>query len=469
MKNANNINRRKFLKTLGGGVAVTTVALMGCNTENQKAGDIESSVLGEIPTDKMTYRINKKGEKVSLLGYGCMRLPTKTGRSARDNDGEINQEAVNDQVDYAIAHGVNYFDTAPAYCQGRSEHAMGIALKRHPRDKYFIATKLSNFNSNSWSREGSIKIYKNSFKELQVDYIDYMLLHNVGARGFETFEKRFLDNGILDFLVEERKAQRIRNLGFSYHGDIKAFDYLLSRHDEIDWDFVQIQLNYVDWKYAKQMNEQNTNAEYLYGELEKRNIPAIIMEPLLGGRLAKLNNHANTLLKQKEPNNSIASWSFRYAGTFPKVLTVLSGMTYMEHLQENIRTYAPLKPLNDEELKILEDIAQIYVNFPLIACTTCQYCMPCPYGINIPAIFSHYNKCLNEGNIPKNRQDDNYRNLRRIFLIGYDRSVPRLRQANHCIGCNICTPHCPQNINIPKEMRKIDAFIELLKQQEINI
>ena len=228
-----------------------------------------TAAAGEIPTDRMTYRTNPtSGDKVSLLGFGMMRLPSVGGRSAREGNEEIDQEMVNELVDYAIAHGVNYFDTSPAYCRGKSEHATGIALSRHPRDKYFIATKLSNFSPATWSREASIAMYRNSLKELQVDYIDYLLLHGVGmGGGMEEFENRYMNNGILDFLLEERKAGRIRNLGFSYHGDVRVFDYLLSRHDEYKWDFVQIQLNYLDWKYAKQINPRNTDAEYLYPDI----------------------------------------------------------------------------------------------------------------------------------------------------------------------------------------------------------
>ncbi len=371
---------------------------------------------------------------------------------------------MNELVDYAIAHGVNYFDTSPAYCKGRSEHATGIALSRHPRDKYFIATKLSNFAPSTWSREASIAMYRNSLKELQTDYIDYMLLHGIGMGGMEALRGRYLDNGILDFLVAERAAGRIRNLGFSYHGDIEVFDYLLSRHDEYKWDFVQIQLNYVDWKHAKEVNERNTDAEYLYGELAKRNIPVVIMEPLLGGRLASLNNFLMARLKQRRPDDSIASWAFRYAGTPSNVLTVLSGMTYMEHLQDNLRSYSPLDPCTDAELELLEDTAQAMLRYPSVPCTACQYCMPCPYGLDIPGIFAHYNKCINEGNVPVSSQDEDYRRARRAFLIGYDRSVPRLRQADHCIGCNQCVHHCPQGINIPAQMRRIDNFVERLKQ-----
>lgn len=308
-------------------------------------------------------------------------------------------------------------------------------------------------------------MYRNSFRELQVDYIDYMLLHAVGmGGGMEEFENRYIKNGILDFLVEERKAGRIRNLGFSYHGDIRVFDYLLSRHDEYKWDFVQIQLNYLDWKYAKQINPSNTDAEYLYGELEKCGIPAIIMEPLLGGRLSNVPSSIVAKLKQREPERSVASWAFRFAGSKPGVLTVLSGMTRMEHLEDNLRTYCPLKPLTDDDFHFLQQVATNMMEWNTIPCNDCKYCMPCPYGIDIPSILLHYNKCLNEGNIIDDDTDDDYRRARRAFLVGYDRSVPKLRQASHCIGCNQCSPHCPQRINIPHELHRIDAFVERLKQ-----
>ena len=463
-KNHKTISRREFLKVLGIGAAATTAAVAtGCDSK-KSALTGNRSAQTEVPTDKMTYRTNPKtGEKVSLLGYGCMRWPT-LGKAGGDRSDDLDQETINSLVDYALAHGINYFDTSPAYCKGQSERATGTALKRHPRESYYIATKLSNFSPETWSREASMQMYRNSFRELQVDYIDYMLLHGIGMGGMEALHGRYLDNGMLDFLVAEREAGRIRNLGFSYHGDIEVFDYLLSRHDEIKWDFVQIQLNYVDWKHAKEVNTRNTDAEYLYGELTKRNIPAVIMEPLLGGRLASLNGFLSGRLKQHRPDDSIASWAFRYAGSFPGVLTVLSGMTYMEHLQDNLRTYSPLDPCTEEELELLEDTAQKMLQYPTIPCTSCQYCMPCPYGLDIPSIFAHYNRCINEGNIPSSSQDENYRKARRAFLIGYDRSVPRLRQASHCIGCDQCAPHCPQGIDIPGNMRRIDSFVEVLKQ-----
>ena len=463
MKNK-DISRRSFLKLLGGGAVTTAAVLTGCKSNKDIKAVQEYKQQVEPPVGKMTYRINPKTkEKVSILGYGMMRLPSKT-----ENQDDYDQEMINRQVDYAIEHGVNYFDTSPVYCQGKSEACTGIALSRHKRSEYFVATKLSNFNPATQTREGSIAMYRKSMADLRVDYIDYYLLHSIGGGGMENLHKRYLDNGMLDFLLEEREAGRIRNLGFSYHGDIEVFDYLLSEHDKYKWDFVQIELNYLDWEYANEINDRNTDASYLYAELEKRGIPAVIMEPLLGGRLANLPQYLATELKRHDPERSIASWAFRYAGTPEGVLTVLSGMTYMEHLKDNLLSYCPLKPLKPEEMKYLqEDIAKQIVGLSNIPCNDCKYCMPCPYGIDIPAIFVHYNKCKNEGTLPRDKGDKDYREMRRNYLIGLDRAVPKLRQADHCIGCGQCEPHCPQNIRIPRELQRISDFVEALKQDKL--
>ncbi|WP_304612260.1 aldo/keto reductase, partial [Paramuribaculum intestinale] len=455
MKHDKNISRRGFLKFMGAGAALSVV---GCNGR----GSADSVASDAVDPGDMTYRMTPStGDRVSILGYGCMRLPT-----VKDADGQdvIDQEEVNRSVDEALKGGVNYFDTSPAYCKGFSERAMGIALSRHPRQSYFIATKLSNFNPSTWPREKSIEMYRNSLRELRTDYIDYMLLHAVGQGGMENLHGRYLDNGMLDFLMAEREAGRIRNLGFSYHGDVEVFDYLLANHDRYRWDFVQIQLNYIDWNHAKEVNERNTNAEYLYGELRKRGIPAVIMEPLLGGRLASVNNNLTARMKQRRPADSVASWAFRYAGSFEGVLTVLSGMTYREHLRDNLRTYSPLQPLTDDELAFLDMAARIILSYPTVGCTDCKYCMPCPYGIDIPSIFRHYNRCVNEGEVPSRSVDPDYERARKAFLVGYDRSVPRLRQAERCIGCGECVPHCPQGIKIPDQLARIDAIVEKLKR-----
>lgn len=456
------ISRRAFLKAAGT-AGMATAGFVSCND----AGRGTSAGTGEeIPADSMTYR-TLTGDKVSLLGYGCMRWPMKDAPEGKTQI--VNQESVNALVDYALAHGVNYFDTAPPYCQGLSEEATGMALSRHPRDSYYIATKMSNHRLCGAGLRGkelydaSVKMYNNSFKSLRTDYIDYYLFHILGSgNGMEEMRGRLYDSGVADFILKEKEKGRIRKLGFSFHGDVRVFDYML-QESGIPWDFVQIQLNYLDWQHA---SGRNVNAEYLYGELAKRNIPAVIMEPLLGGRLSKVHDHIVTKLKQREPERSVASWAFRFAGSFPGVMTVLSGMTYMEHLQDNLRSYSPLHPLTDEEFAFLQETADLMMQYQTIPCNDCKYCMPCPYGIDIPAILLHYNKCINEGNMPSSRQDENFLKARRAFLVGYDRSVPKLRQANHCVGCNQCSPDCPQGINIPKEMQRIDHFVERLKQSK---
>ncbi len=458
--NNKDISRRSFLKLFGGGAMATAAAFVGCKDKKTEEVTNEYKNQVEPPVGKMTYRTNpNSGDKVSLLGYGMMRLPTKP-----DNSDEFDQEMINREVDYAIEHGLNYFDTSPVYCRGLSERCTGIALSRHKREEYFVATKLSNFNRDFWPREKSIEMYRNSMKELQVDYIDYYLLHSVGG-GMEEFNGRYVDNGIMDFLMAERKAGRIRNLGFSFHGQKAVFDEMLRRHDQYHWDFCQIELNYLDWDYADEINSRNVDARYLYDELQKLGIPAVIMEPLLGGRLVSLPQYLMTELKQKNPERSVASWAFRYAGTPEGVLTVLSGMTYMEHLKDNLLSYSPLVPLSEKEMEYLhDDVAHRIVGLENIPCNDCQYCMPCPYGIDIPAIFVHYNKCKNEGSLPMGIGDANYRKHRRQYLISLDRVVPRDRQPDHCIQCGQCEPHCPQNIKIPRELAKIDKMIEELKQ-----
>ena len=450
-----DINRREFIKTAGlAGLAITGAgAALGCS--NNTSGAQASEALGE-----MTMRTNPgNGDKVSILGYGCMRWPMIKDEEGKDI---VDQEAVNHLVDYAIEHGVNYFDTSPVYLQGQSEQATGIALNRHPRESYFLATKLSNFSNSS--RENSMLMYKKSFENMQTDYFDYYLLHSIGGGGVEAFNQRYVDNGMIDFLMEERKAGRIRNLGFSFHGDKESFDAFMQMHEKYHWDFVQIQLNYVDWKHA---GGRNTNAEYLQAELDKRGIPSIIMEPLLGGRLAKVPQHIADRLKEREPQRSVASWAFRFAGTHPGVLCVLSGMTYMEHLQDNLSSYTPLVPLTESDLNFLEETAVLMQEYPTIPCNDCKYCMPCPYGIDIPAILLHYNKCINAGEVASSIESENYKKARRAYLVSYDRAVPKLRQAARCIGCGKCTSHCPQSIDIPKEIRKIDSYIEKLKKDTL--
>ena len=467
------MKRREFIKKVGGAAVATSVVLSACDSKRSNPLITPSNV-----TDgqgEMTYRTNpNSGDRVSLLGYGMMRLPIEGGADLRQNpNAQVDQEMVNEEIDYALEHGVNYFDTSPVYTRGRSEGVTGTALSRHPRKSYFIATKLSNFSPSTWTAEASKAMFENSLKELRTDYVDYLLLHSIGGSNdtltsMEMFNARFINNGILDWLVEQKEAGRIRNLGFSFHGDVKVFDTMLQWHDEgkYHWDFVQIQMNYADWNYASRIDPDNVDANYLYEQLHSRGIPVVIMEPLLGGRLAKLPDFIVKQMKEREPESPVARWAFRFAGTPEGVLVVLSGMTYMEHLVENAATYSPLRPLSDEEIDFLtKKVAEEFVELKTVPCTACAYCMPCPYGLNIPVIFSHYNDFITEGNMPAgNPEAEEYRRNRRAFLLGYDEKVPYERQASHCIGCHQCESHCPQKIAIAAEMQRIDEFVEHLKQ-----
>lgn len=296
------MNRRSFLRKLGLGAAAMAMdplsVLAGETSKPQQheGGDVNN---------QMTYRVQHcSGERVSLLGFGMMRLP--------DNQDEVNQ-----LVDYAISHGVNYFDTAPIYKGGRSETMTGLALSRHPRDKYLVATKMSNQKESLWSFDDSRKMYEKSFQDLQVEHIDYYLLHSVGGGGMDTLKARFLDNGLLEFLLREREAGRIRHLGFSYHGDVSVFDYLLDHQDEYHWDFAQIQMNYLDWRHAslnKSGWRQDADAEYLYNKMEKAGVQTVVMEPLRGGALARIDEELVQRLTALRPQDSPAKWAFRWVG-----------------------------------------------------------------------------------------------------------------------------------------------------------
>ena len=445
-----DISRRDFIKAGAGAVALGAAAVACKPGPKGKVKEVEVS-------EGMPLRTNPNtGDKVSLLGYGCMRWPM-----VRDEAGNevIDQEKVNEMVDYAIEHGVNYFDSAPVYLQGQSEAATAKALSRHPRNSYYIASKLSNHRGFEPTYEEGVAMYRRSLGYYDTDHIDYYLLHNIA--GLNAFKQRFLDNGLIDFLVRERAEGRIRNLGFSFHGTESGLDELLALHDTYHWDFCQIQMNYVDWTHG------NYSAKYAYDELVSRGIPVVIMEPLLGGRLSDVPVPVAEQFKEREPSRSIASWAFRFCGTMPGVLTALSGMTYMEHLQDNVSTFEHFKPLTDEELVFLEEMAGLISDYPLVPCTGCQYCMPCPYGIDIPSIFKHYNGCVNDGLIAQDTDQKNFRKLKKAYLTSYDKAIASVRQADHCISCNSCVPRCPQSIRIPQELRRIDTYVEALKQETL--
>ena len=448
------MKRRDFIKISG--AAALAAACAPVTNKKEATSDPEGP-------EQMLMRENpKNGDRISALGFGCMRWPMVKDASGKD---VIDQEAVNEMVDYAIEHGINYFDTSPAYLQGQSEKAAGIALSRHPRSSYYIATKLSNFGDAS--AEASIQMYKDSFKQLQTDYFDYYLLHSIGRGGKDAFNKRYVDNGLLPFLLEEKKAGRIRNLGFSFHGAKHEFDYFMELFDsgEMIWDFVQIEMNYVDWTHADGV--RNVNADYLYEQLDKRGLPIVIMEPLLGGRLARVPESISRHMKEREPDKSVASWAFRFCATYPRVLCVLSGMTNMDPLRENVETFGHFKPLSEEELEFLEQMATQMMEYPLVNCTDCKYCMPCPWGIDIPGTFQHYNRAITDGTYAQSTAQKDYAKLKKAYLVSYDRAVATVRQADHCISCGECLSHCPQSIAIPTQLRRIAKYIDDLKQDAL--
>ena len=449
-KKNQSISRRDFLKKIGIGTA-STAALMVMEPFSTFAKGQDKSSAAQAGENKMTYRINRRsGDTVSLLGFGMMRLP---------ND----QEKVNELVDYAIAHGVNYFDTAPAY--GRSEDMTGIALKRHPRDKYYIATKMSNQNRRAQRIEDAKMMYQRSFERLQTDYIDYYLMHSIGGSGMDEFNRRFIDNGLLDFLVEERKAGRIRNLGFSYHGNVEVFDWLLDHDDIYHWDFVQIELNYVDWRHASLSSggwKKDADAEYLYNKLEKTGIQAVVMEPLLGGRLANVPEEFAQELKAERPDQSIASWAFRWVGTLPNILTALSGMNNMDHLIDNVNTFSPLDPCTEHEKELLAKIADGMSGYPTVPCTACRYCMPCPYDVDIPGNFAYYNDAVNNKLLPlPEKTAADYASRKAKFVEGYKKALDPSAWASQCMDCEECLKKCPQQIRIPNQMERI---VELIRE-----
>ena len=451
-KKKQDMNRRQFLHKLGLGAAVVAIDPLNVLAGNTGRPQIDA---GGDTKNQMTYRVQHgSGDKVSLLGFGMMRLPD-------------NQEEVNQLVDYAIAHGVNYFDTAPMYKGGNSETMTGTALSRHPRDKYFVATKMSNQKESLWSIDEARKMYEKSFSDLRVDHIDYYLLHSVGGGGMDTLRGRFLDNGLLDFLLREREAGRIRHLGFSYHGDVSVFDFLLDHQDEYHWDFAQIQMNYLDWRHAslnKSGWRQDADAEYLYSKMEKTGVQTVVMEPLRGGSLARMSDDLSQRLTALRPDDSPATWAFRWVGSHPNILTTLSGMNQMSHLEENVRTFSPLELCTEAENKVLEEIADVMAGFPVIPCTACNYCMPCPYGVDIPGNFAYYNDAVAQEILPlPDKQAADYMTRKQQFADGLRKALPDASTwATQCIDCETCLKKCPQQIRIPNQMARI---VETLRRR----
>ena len=428
-------------------------AALGLAACTPKAGKEKESFSNTYNTDISSCgNVVQHLDGIGLLGYGSMRLDSYKDENGKD---VFNQEKMTSMIEIAMAHGINYFDTAPAYLEGQSETLTANALASFPRESYRIATKASTQGmSGEEAEKAGREMFKNSFINFRTDYIDYYLMH--GLSSAKDFENRF--SGLIDMYLEARSQGRIRNLGFSFHGSRDGFLSLMELHEKYHWDFVQIQLNYVDW---------NRDAEFLYNELDKREIPIIIMEPLLGGRLSNVPADIFDELKSRDPEATIASWAFRFVATHPRIAVVLSGMSEMEHLTDNIRTFSDFKPCSEEELEFLKGIGEKIMKYPVIECTGCQYCMPCPYGIDIPGIFKFYNNEVNAGTYVTSKEQEDYARARRKYLAAYNKAIPTIRQADHCISCGKCAKRCPQQIFIPRQLRRINDYLESLKQETL--
>ena len=371
---------------------------------------------------------DKMGETLGMLGLGCMRLPTRSGASGGFGRHQpLDQEAVNAMVDYAIAHGVNYFDTAPAY--GESEVVTGKALSRHPRSSFRIATKISNMNGRPTLEAGK-QMFETSLKNLQTEYIDFLLCHNIqNMAGFKT---RFLDNGLFEWLKEQKTKGRIRHLGFSYHGSNADFPALV---DFYDWDFVQIQLNYVDWKEMSAGwggNTGATSSEFLYNYLVGKGIPVLVMEPVKGGALANVSDGVAAVMRERHPDLTPAANALTFVGSLPGVMVTLSGMSNMAQLMENVSLFTGFKPFDEQERAFMLTVADLYKSKGQIPCTACAYCMPCPAGVDIPGNFKVFNSA-SDALLSPNTGDKNVIEKRKAFLKAYKAQEEGVR-ADACIG-----------------------------------
>lgn len=366
--------------------------------------------------------------EVSLLGLGCMRLPLVEGSTT-----EIDYEKAQEIVDYAYSNGINYFDTAYPYHGGQSEKFIGHALKKYPRESFNLVSKLP-----VWliKEEADLEKYFNEqLANCQTEYFDFYLCHAIDASRFQTIK----DFNIFDFLMKKKEEGKIRHVGFSFHDKPEV---LAEIADAYPWDFAQIQLNYLDWELYKSKEQ--------YEILAEREIPCIIMEPVRGGTLANPCEESNEIFKAARPDMSVASWAIRYAATFPNVLTVLSGMSNMEQIKDNVATMTNFEPLTEEDQKVVQAALEAYKKNNTIPCTACRYCMDCPAGVDIPEVFKIYN-------------DFAVSKFKPVFKSDYN-SLNDSAKSHNCISCGACVTQCPQGINIPEKMSEIADLIESINK-----
>ena len=455
------ITRREAIKDMfyvGVGLASAGTLLQACASRSG-GNAVSNTAFVPMPDAPEGSRIDYRhwsnmGVDLGMLGLGCMRLPSKP----RSAGGGLDQAAVDEMVDYALAHGINYFDTAPIY--GESEVVMGRSLSRYPRESYMLATKMSTMNDRNPTVESARRMFETSMKNLQVDYFDFYLLHNVSSE--EGFEKRFGSNGVMDYILDLKAQGKIRHLGFSFHGSNKDLPVLL---DKYPWEFVQIQLNYVDWKYFTAQWDQpddTTSSEVLYKILAERNIPVVVMEPVKGGALASVSDAQRDKMRERHPNLSPAGNALSFVGSLPGVMVTLSGMSNMQQLKENVALFTGFKPFDQSDMDFMEEIADLYKANVHVPCTACAYCMPCPNGVDIPGNFKVFNTTSDELSIPDPEvKDKAYKQKRKVFLKRYN-ELGKGKTADACIDCNACLPKCPQRIRIPNQLHMIGDLVKSL-------
>lgn len=357
------------------------------------------------------------GKEISRLGYGGMRFPK--------NGDEVDVDAAVQLLRKAYEMGINYFDTAMVYHKGESEKIFGKAFEPYPRDSYLIADKMSIWLC---SDEEDMKArFYNQLKTLKTDYIDFYLVHSLNRNHY----KKVKDLHCVEFLQQMKQEGKIKHLGFSFHDTYQVFTQILN---DYTWDFVQIQLNYLDW--------HNQGAEQLYRELERRNLPVMVMEPVRGGYLATIDSERAKPFLELEPQRSIASWAIRWVESLPQVAVVLSGMSDLQQLEDNVATMTHFEPMNEQELAAIDRVVEEIRKVNEIPCTGCRYCMDCPMGVDIPEIFSIYSQYKIFGK-------------EKAFVQDYEEVVEHGNGAEHCVRCMACTTKCPQMIAIPNKLEMI--------------
>ncbi len=374
----------------------------------------------------MEYRkMERIGVKTSLLGFGCMRFPRK-------EDGSINEELAAEMLETAYQSGVNYFDTAYGYHGGESERFTGRVLDRFDRNSYYLATKLPCWLVHT--REDVRRLFNEQLQKLNKEHVDFYLLHSLNKGQFD----RMVSLGVLDVLDDLRKEGRIRYIGFSFHDSFDAFKYILEYRD---WDFCQIQLNYMDTDIQAGLKG--------YELTEKLNIPLIVMEPVKGGSLARLPENVEGILKEVDPDRSTASWALRWVASLPNVKVVLSGMSDMDQVRDNLKTFDDFKSLSDKEKQAVDAVVQAMRSRVKNGCTGCAYCMPCPSGVDIPENF----RIWNEYGIYNNAGSTKWR---------WENQIDDSAKARNCIECGKCEEACPQNLSIREDLKTLQAELDAL-------